>query len=169
MFNYIAFLATQLGDSIEYGMGMGMGTVGDALLSPIPAPLAPAQLWSNQILVQAFGGPCGVSYCPVPSVSGVLFYDFGLPGVVAGMTIVGFLLSRFDVAFLTARGVKLSILLTLGAFSVQMIRGNTIAQLWIAVQVIVVLTLVEWAAYRTSADGRAPSTAGALRRSHQFK
>ena len=152
MFNYIAFLATRLGTTIEYGWGRG--TVGELLLSPIPASIAPTTLWSNQILIEAFGGGCGVVYCPVPSVSGVLFYDGGFAGVVAGMSVLGFLMSRFEQAFLRAEGIKLAALLTLGAFSVQLVRGNTISQLWIAAQIVIVLTVLEWVAYRTSPSSR---------------
>lgn len=164
MFNYVAYLATRLGSSIEYGWGRG--TLGDLLLSPIPASISPAPLWSNQILIQAFGGPCGISYCPVPSVSGVFFYDGGLPAVVAGMMVLGFVLSRFEVAFLKAEGAKLIVLLTLGAFTIQAVRGSTVSQLWIAAQIVAVLIVLEWIAYRTGATNQAArqSRNGARRR-----
>ncbi len=142
MFNYVAFLATRLGASIEYGYGRG--TIGEAILTPIPAALAPGERWSNEILIQAFGGTCGVLYCPVPSTSGIFFYDFGLPGVVLGMTLVGILMSRFEENFLNASGIKLISLLTLASFVPQIVRGNSIAQLWIATQVIVVLIAIRW-------------------------
>ncbi|MCJ1706811.1 hypothetical protein [Microbacterium sp. VKM Ac-2923] len=145
MFNYIAFLARRLGGTIEYGLGRG--TVLEAVVSPLPAALSKGlgPRWSDEILIQAFGGACGVSYCPVPSVSGVLFYDLGLPGVIIGMTLLGILLSRFESNFLGASGNKLLILLALAAFMPQLVRGNTIAQLWIAAQIVVLLVILRWA------------------------
>ncbi len=145
MFNYVAFLARRLGGTIEYGLGRG--TVIEALVSPLPAALSKGlgPRWSDEILIQAFGGACGVSYCPVPSVSGVLFYDLGLPGVIVGMTLLGIVLSRFEPNFLSATGNKLLVLLTLAAFMPQLVRGNSIAQLWIAAQIVALLVMLRWA------------------------
>lgn len=149
MFNYVAFLATRLGDSIEYGWGRG--TIGEALVSVIPAGISPYPRWSNVILIEAFGGACGVSYCPVPSASGVLFYDLGLAGVFVGMCLLGALSARFEANFIASNGSKLVILLTLASFTPQIIRGNSIAQLWIAIQIIVVVGLLVWFLRRVSA------------------
>jgi hypothetical protein len=146
MFNYISYLAPRLGDSIEYGLGRG--TLGDLLLAPIPAAFAPVETWSNQILIAAFGGVCGPSVCPVPSVVGILFYDLALPGVFVGMLLIGVLLARFDGAFLGAKGPKLAVLLVLAAFTPQLVRGNTISQLWIAAQALVLLLLADYVVKR---------------------
>ncbi|MDD7930678.1 O-antigen polymerase [Microbacterium thalli] len=161
MFSYIAFLSTRLGATIEYGLGRG--TIGEALVTPAPSAFSLGERWSNEILIQAFGGPCGVSYCPVPSTSGIFFYDFGLPGVVLGMILVGILLSRFEENFLRAEGVSLLALLTLAAFVPQVVRGNSIAQLWIAAQVIIVLVVVCWLATRIGRVPHRDSTAKDLR------
>lgn len=162
MFNYVAFLSPRLGSTIEYGLGRG--TVVEALLSPIPAAFSRdlGPRWSNEILIQAFGGPCGISYCPVPSVSGVLFYDLGLPGVVVGMTLVGALMYRFEWNFLNASGAKLLTLLTLGAFVPQLVRGSTISQLWIAAQIVILLVAIVWAHRKLTASRHGRTGAGSF-------
>lgn len=142
MFSYIAYLAPRLGDQIPFGLGRG--TAGEAFLTVVPSSLFGYERWSNVILIELFGGACGPSYCPVPSVSGVLFYDFALPGVVIGMAALGFVFSRFERAFLSAAGFRLTVLLTLASFVPQVVRGNPVAQLWIAAQIVVVLVFLEW-------------------------
>lgn len=162
MFSYIAYLAPRLGDQIPFGLGRG--TVGEALLLLVPSSLFGNDRWSNVILIELFGGACGPSYCPVPSVSGVLFYDFALPGVVAGMVGLGFVLSRFEHAFLSATGVRLTLLLTLASFVPQVVRGNPVAQLWIAAQIIVVLVFLEWLVDRVSRSTSLEASSGSGRR-----
>lgn len=140
MFNYIAYLAPRLGETLPYGMGRG--TVGELLVAPIPAAFTPYTAWSNELLVQAFGGACGVVFCPVPSVVGTFYYDLALPGVVAGMLLLGLLTATFEQRFITSTGLQSLTLLALAGFAPVIARGNPIAQLWIVTQVIIVAWIV---------------------------
>lgn len=141
MFNYVAYISPRLGEAIPFGLGRG--TLLEALLVPIPAAIAPYEKWSDVILERTFGGGCAEIYCPVPSLPGTLLYDFGLPGVVIGMAVIGFLFGRLrrlnpaDQQF-----TKGLVILCVLAFTVVVVRGNPISQLWISVQCFVVVWVV---------------------------
>lgn len=139
MFSYVAYLAPRLGTSLEYGLGRG--TVGDALLSPFPSALQPAELWSNQLLSSAFGGGCSAGICPVPSVVGVLYYDLGPAGVVVGCFALGYLLAQFKRAFMGSDGYRLIFVLGVASFAAVMVRGNTVNLAYIAVTTCVISCL----------------------------
>lgn len=134
MFNYVSFLAPRVGESIP--LGFGRGTIGDALLAPIPAALAPVPSWSNYLLTSIFGTGCAQGVCPVPSLVGVFLYDFSFVGVVIGFLLVGLLMSNFTGALFRARGVRLAALMVFASFAPIVIRGNSIAILWIACNVL---------------------------------
>jgi hypothetical protein len=140
MFSYIAMVGPHLGQSVEFGLGRA--TLGEALLQPLPAAIAPWPTWSNHLLTVMFGGGCGTVACPVPSVAGILFFDTGFIGVVAGMTLLGLAMSRFEAAFITADGLKLLLLLSLAGFMPGIIRGNSISQLWITANVLILAALL---------------------------
>jgi len=140
MFSYIALVGPMLGDEIPYGLGRG--TLGEALLQPLPAAISPWPTWSNNILTLVFGGGCGTVACPVPSVAGVLYFDTGLIGVAVGMALVGALMAAFEPAFLVARGWRLVALLTLAGFMPGIIRGNSVSQLWISANVLLVALIL---------------------------
>ncbi|MFB8894107.1 hypothetical protein [Microbacterium plantarum] len=140
MFSYIALVGPQLGGAIEWGMGRG--SLGEAALQFLPASVAPWPTWSNQILTQVYGGGCGTVACPVPSIAGVLFFDTGLIGVVIGMFLFGLVIQRFEGAFQVAVGPRLVALLALGGFMPGIIRGNSVSQLWITLNVIVIALLL---------------------------
>lgn len=137
MFNYVSYLVPRLGDSIPFGMGRG--TIGDILLTPLPSALAPYESWSNQLLRMVFGTVCGEGVCPVPSLVGVLYYDFSYVGLIAGFLTLGLVFGRFESAFLKSKGVRLVLLLTAGCFVPIIIRGNSVGILWIAFNVFVVV------------------------------
>lgn len=139
MFSYISYVAPTLGESIPYGMGRL--TIVDILISPIPASLSPFSTWSNEILTRLFGGGCAEVFCPVPSLPGALYFDFGFIGVAIGMFAVGWAMSRFEDNFLSASGARLTALLTLAAFTIQIVRGNPASQIWIAFQVFILVAL----------------------------
>ncbi|WP_343918277.1 O-antigen polymerase [Agrococcus citreus] len=136
MFDYIALVAPRLGDSMEFGGGRG--TLGELLLQPIPAALSPWPTWSNTILTELFGGGCATVACPVPSVVGVLYFDLGIIGVAIGMLLLGLYLRTLERRLETAQGAPLVIVLTIASFMPSLIRGNTISQLWIAFNVLIV-------------------------------
>ena len=141
MFSYIAYVAPRLGETVPYGLGRG--TFGDMLLAPLPYTLAPYETWANYVLEQLYGGTCATLYCPVPSLPGMLFFDWDVLGVFVGMILVGFAMARFEPAFLRF-GPHTALLLTAAAFTAQVIRGNPIAQAWIGLQVFVVVIAIEW-------------------------
>jgi hypothetical protein len=140
MFNYVSYLVPRLGNGLEFGYGRG--TLGDALLAPLPAVLAPFPSWSDQLLTSAFGGTCATALCPVPSVVGVLYYDLAIPGVLIGMFLIGLACSRFESWFMRSEKSSVAIGLVIAGFAPLIIRGNSISQIWIAFQVAVVLILI---------------------------
>ena len=121
MFNYVAYVAPRLGDSIPYGWGRG--TLGDLVLNPFPAALAPTDLWSDKLLTFMFGSGCATGVCPVPSIAGVLTYDLGPFGLVAGMAILGWACRYYEPRLQEANGASLIFLLTLGAYTPVIVRG----------------------------------------------
>lgn len=139
MFNYVAYVAPALGNQIPYGQGRML--LGDLLLAPVPASIAPATTYANQVLTALFGGGCSEVYCPVPSLPGALYFDGGFILVILGMFVTGWAMNRFEPAFLRASGWKLSALLVLAAFTIQIMRGNPASQLWIAIQVFLLVVI----------------------------
>lgn len=142
MFNYVAYLAPRLGETIPFGLGRG--TVGEALLAPVPSVLLPFETWSNQLLTGIFGGGCAVVSCPVPSIIGTLYYDLAFPGLILGMLILGMLCAGFERRFLASTGVMTSLFLLMTGFTTVIVRGNPISQLWIAAQCWAVLLIIDW-------------------------
>lgn len=142
MFNYVAYLAPRLGESIPFGYGRG--TVGELLLAPLPSNLLPFQTWSNELLRLTFGGSCGQVACPVPSVIGTLYYDLAFPGLVIGMLLIGMLCASFEGRLLRSDGWRVGLLLLLAGFAPVFARGNFISQLWIAGQCFVILAVLLW-------------------------
>lgn len=136
MFNYIAFFAPRMGETIPYGMGRG--TVGEIFAMPIPAAFSPFDRWNDVLLNYAFASHCSLeTVCPVPSIIGVFYTDMSFPAVVAGMFILGITAANFERSILHSSGNLTALLLLVGGFSVLFARGNSMAQLWIAVQVFV--------------------------------
>jgi len=142
MFNYVSYLAPHLGRDLEFGMGRG--TIGDALLAPIPSAFAPASSWSNHILTSVFGVTCAQGVCPVPSIVGVLLYDLSYLGVVGGMLAIGFAASRFEPAFHRSSGPKLVVLIAIAGFAPIVARGNSVAIAWIALNSILAALVMCW-------------------------
>lgn len=142
MFNYVAYLAPRLGESIPFGLGRG--TVGEAMLAPVPSALLPFETWSNQLLTSTFGGGCAEVSCPVPSVIGTLYYDLAFPGLIVGMLILGLLCAGFERRLLASHGVMTSLFLLMAGFTTVIVRGNPVSQLWIAAQCWAVLLLIDW-------------------------
>lgn len=141
MFDYVALISTKLGTQLDYGLGRG--TIGEALLVPLPRRFAPISTWSDSVLTTTFGGPCGAGgACPVPSVPGTLYYDFGFVGVVVGMYILGRAVFALQRRLAGARGVGM-VLVLVGISSVPSVfRGNPISQLWISFNILMVCVLV---------------------------
>lgn len=141
MFNYIAYFAPRLGETIPYGLGRG--TLGELVTMPIPAALSPFERWADVLLIYAFGNSCtGGGVCPVPSVVGVFYSDFSFVGLVFGMLALGYLAGGFEKSLLHSSGSVTALLFLAAGFSVLFARGNSMAQLWIAVQVFVAWWLV---------------------------
>lgn len=133
MFNYVAYLSQTMGESVPFGMGRG--TVGELIAMPLPAAITPFQRWNDVLLTYAFGANCGYqSACPVPSIVGVLYSDLALPGLIIGMFILGIMVARFEVQMLNSSGIGTAMLLLTAGFSIAFARGNSMAQIWIAVQ-----------------------------------
>lgn len=140
MFSYISYLAPQLGDSVPYGYGRG--TVGDALLNPLPARMSPYPLWSNELLTTVFGAGCTGGKCPVASMPGILLFDFGFPGVLVGSALVGALLARVPRMLYRANEMsnrRLSAALALASFTPVLVRGNTVNVAYLVLMVMVAI------------------------------
>ncbi len=76
MFDYIALVSPDLGGDVPYGYGRG--TLVDLVTSVVPARLlSTPPSWSDQILDTLFDATCGTGICPVPSIAGTAYFDFG--------------------------------------------------------------------------------------------
>lgn len=137
MFNYLAYLSQKMGDSIPFGMGRG--TIGEVIAMPLPAAITPFQRWNDFLLTETFGENCGYqAVCPVPSVIGILYSDLAIPGILVGMIILGIAAARFESRLMVSNGAGTAALLLAAGFAVAFARGNSLAQVWIAVQCFVV-------------------------------
>ena len=134
MFNFVSFLSPRMGD--EYQYGYGRGTFVDLFRESLPSALSASHTWSDMILTKMFGGGCASGLCPVPSLVGVLMYDFGILGVAAGFFLIGFFMRRFETLLTHSGGIKLVATLTLGAYCAVIVRGSAVAMIWIALNVI---------------------------------
>lgn len=142
MFNYVAYLSKTMGSSVPFGMGRG--TIGELVAMPLPAAITPFQRWNDVLLTYAFGANCSYeTACPVPSIVGVLYSDLALPGLILGMFAIGIMAARFETSMLISSGAKTSMLLLIAGFSVAFARGNSMAQVWIAVQCFIVWWVVQ--------------------------
>lgn len=133
MLDYIAFMYPRLGDRIDWGLGRG--TVQEIFITPLPDSLTTEPVWSDRILVDAFGATCGQGICPVPSVPGTWYFDFGIVGVIFGCLILGYLCLKFETSFIRGSGSHLLGLIILGALAVSAVRGNYVTQLWIGLNI----------------------------------
>lgn len=137
MFNYVAYLSQAMGDSIPFGWGRGI--VGDLVSMPLPASLTPFPRWSDYLLSQSFGTGCEYkAVCPVPSVVGILFSDLALPGLFIGMVLLGVAAAKFERRLLASNGASVAALMLAAGFAIAFARGNSLAQVWIAVQCFVI-------------------------------
>lgn len=125
MFNYVALLATRLNEASDFGWGRG--TLRDSLLNPFPASMMPMPTWSDQLLIEIYGGTCGRgSVCPVPSFAGVLYYDLWFPGVILGSFFLGYLARRYPTWLATTVRWRLVLCVGLAGFTPVLIRGNIV-------------------------------------------
>ncbi len=136
MFNFVSFLMAQMGN--EFKFGYGRGTIIDIFREALPSSLSASHTWSDMILTKMFGGGCGSGLCPVPSLVGVLFYDMGFLGVVVGFILVGFFARKYDALLSSSSGLKLISAFTFGGYCAVIVRGSSIAMIWIALNVIIV-------------------------------
>ncbi len=136
MFNFVSFLTSQMGK--EFQFGYGRGTFIDLLRETLPSALEASNTWSDMILTKMFGEGCASGLCPVPSLVGVLFYDMGFLGVAGGFFLLGFLAKKYDGLISVAGGLKFVSTLTFGAYCAVIVRGSSIAMIWVAMNVIIV-------------------------------
>ena len=139
-FGYVAYFQPRLGDGIPYGHGRS--TVGDLLVNALPVQAG--ELWSDHLLRLLFGATCARGVCPVASVVGVLALDFGLPAVVFGCLLLGLVYGRFERRLLAADGLGLAGLLVVAGFAPVFARGSSMSTAWIAVNVVVIVTVLLW-------------------------
>ncbi|MCG7631546.1 oligosaccharide repeat unit polymerase [Gordonia McavH-238-E] len=142
MFDYIALVSPDLGGDVPYGYGRG--TLVDLVTSVVPARLLSTPSWSDQILDTLFDATCGTGICPVPSIAGTAYFDFGFLGVAAIALALGVFCYLFKSRFRGLSGVSLLVVLVLGSFTITFVRGNFPAQAWIAANVIVIAALASW-------------------------
>ncbi|WP_197478141.1 MULTISPECIES: O-antigen polysaccharide polymerase Wzy [unclassified Rhodococcus (in: high G+C Gram-positive bacteria)] len=155
MLDYIAYVAPRLGTDVPYGLGRG--TIEDIFLAAIPTRISGTASWSNEILIELFGQPCGAGICPVPSFAGTAFFDFSYVGVVAIGVVVGAASKLFESAVFRAKGFGLIAVLILGALPATAIRGNYPSQLWIAVNILVTACVLVWILIQVSGRSKPSS------------
>ena len=133
MFNYVSYLSQAMGSTIKFGMGRG--TIGEIIGLPIPAAISPFERWNDVLLLRMYGEPCDYQQaCPVPSIIGILYSDLAIPGVIAGMILLGIWSGRFEAKLQIATGTKMGVLMLTAGFAISFTRGNSMAQVWLAVQ-----------------------------------
>ena len=140
MFDYLAILRPVVGESVPYGLGRG--SVLELLNSLLPASLAPGQRWSDQVLTGIFGGACSEVVCPVPSIVGSAFIDFGWFGLIIGCAVWGYFFAMYPKLLVRSTAWRLPVLMMSGAFAAQIVRGNPVAQLAILIHSIVILLIL---------------------------
>lgn len=138
-FGYMSYVVPRLGDGVPYGYGRS--TIGDLFLNALPVSSG-VQLWSDQLLTQFFGAGCAGDVCPVASAVGILYFDWGLPVLIAGCLLLGFWFGRFDGALLRAGSYRLLALLTVGGFAMIAVRGSSMSTAWLAVNVLLLAAVL---------------------------
>jgi hypothetical protein len=138
MFGYVSYLDTRLGSEIPYGYGKWFAV--DSVLAPLPSSAAEAfgvRTRSNDVLQDMVGHGCDVSRtCPVPSLPGISYAEFGLLGVVVALFLWGRLCHAMQHALAAARGHRLTAIVTFIGSAPVLMRGNTVNLAWIAVNVL---------------------------------
>ncbi|WP_433029627.1 hypothetical protein [Actinomycetospora sp. CA-053990] len=163
MFDYIALLHINLLNGFPYGVGRA--SVGEFVLNPLPASVSPT-LWSDQLLIYNFGGPCTQPYCPVLSTVGVLAADGGVLLVAAGMLLLGALMAR-PTHYLERGSLRAVSYFCFWVFVPASIRGNTPLILSIGLQVVVLVLLGYWAlSFSSRRTGQFPRASGVSNHGH---
>lgn len=141
MLDYIAVVAGLLDSGGEPGFGFGRGTFLEFLSRPLPSGIFPASEYSDRLLTELYGGPCGDPVCPVASVVGVSYFDFGLIGVFCAVALLAGVLRVLaaEIQF-PARRSNLSLVFVCigGAFALVATRTNTVHALWWALYVLMI-------------------------------
>lgn len=132
MFGYVAVVADRLGDELPYGMGRA--TVGDLVLNPLPEALGFTR-WSDKVLQNMYGSTCAQGVCPVQSLPGAFYLDFGLPFVALGMFLVGIVARRSEGLLYRRMGSGKVIVLVGVAFTPVIARGNSMESIYLAILV----------------------------------
>lgn len=142
MFDYLSYLGPRMGVSIPWGNGRA--TMVESVLSPLPAGWLDGPLYSDQILLSVFGSTCDTGACPVLSLPGTYYVDFGLAGVGVLMAATMCLLRVFErrhhkcveveVVSSPRRFVQsVSMLAVVGGYAIVLARTNSaIAVTWVA-------------------------------------
>lgn len=101
MFDYLAFLSQKMGTAIPWGHGRAL--IVETVLSPLPSSWLSGPLFSDQLLLHTFGSTCTGGPCPVLSLPGTAYVDFGLWGVLVVLLLVTFALRRMEWRLLCPR------------------------------------------------------------------
>lgn len=139
MFNFVSFLTPRMGKEFQYGLGRG--TIIDLFREALPSSLSASHTWADMILTKMFGEGCASGLCPVPSMVGVLLYDFGLAGILFGFLLLGSACKKFIFLISNSVGIKFVVTLIFGAYCSVIVRGSSIAMIWICLN-IVILTYI---------------------------
>lgn len=151
MFGYTAYLYEHIGDDLALGWGRWL--VVDPLLAPLPRPVADATGLSGRdeiVMTHMIGHGCDtLAGCPVGSIVGISYAEFGLIGVSLLLALWGALTARMQRALLAARGARLATVVTFVGFTPVLVRGNTVNQLWIFANALVLVVLADrWCSRR---------------------
>jgi hypothetical protein len=142
MLNYVAYVGPRLGAAIPYGLGRG--TLGDFLLTPLPNRFVP-QLYSDQLLEELYGSGCITAQpCPVESEVGVLLFDFGFIGVVLGMFFTGYGLRSLERRLIGSPPYRLRLVgAVVFGYAAIATRTNSMEAIWWAIYFLVLAVLAD--------------------------
>lgn len=156
MFDYIALVAPTLGGANPYGAGRG--TFLEFLSRPLPAGLQSAH--SDTLISRNFGGVgCDQAACPVASLPGVLYFDFGLIGVLIGCVAAGYAFARITRVLCnnhsSERALILAVVIT--ANTIILVRTNTSIALWWSIYLCLIAFTISHFARRATVATMSPS------------
>lgn len=140
MFDYVSWMTLNVDVTMEYGLGRS--TVLDFLLNPLPAAVMPGESWSNSLLISMTGLDCATGPCPVSSVVGVSYADFGMLSVLlVGLALGG--AASWTEGLVNGNDLAVLGFITATAFATVVARGSAATVASLAVQCWFVV-LVFW-------------------------
>lgn len=151
MFDYVSWMAIHIGKSVEYGFGRS--GILDFIVNPLPAGMLIDELWSDTLLIQMTGLDCTNGPCPVPSVVGVAYADFGLISVLLAGVTLGMLSMQVEQMY-GGRDVEMLFFTVVIAFGTVITRGSAAISASLAAQCFIVCLIFWWFLLRPKTESR---------------